>query len=43
MLTKKGIIKRTDATEFSKIRSTGIRASTLQEDDELVFCAAQFG
>ncbi len=39
MLTRQGIIKRTDATDFAKIRSTGIRAVTLRDDDELVFCA----
>lgn len=39
MLTRKGIIKRTDAADFSKIRSTGIRAITLHEGDELVFCS----
>lgn len=43
MLTKHGIIKRTDATEFEKIRSTGIRAATLKEGDELVFCALSSG
>jgi DNA gyrase subunit A len=43
MLTKQGIIKRTDATEFDKIRSTGIRALTLNEGDELVFCALSSG
>lgn len=43
MVTKKGIIKRTDATEFSKIRSTGIRALTLREDDELVYCGTSTG
>ena len=41
LLTKNGIIKRTDASEFAHIRSTGIRASTLREEDELVFCALQ--
>lgn len=39
MLTRQGIIKRTDATDFAKIRSTGIRAVTLRDGDELVFCA----
>ena len=39
MLTKDGTIKRTDAMDFAKIRSTGIRAITLNEGDELVFCA----
>lgn len=43
MVTKKGIIKRTDAMEFAKIRSTGIRALTLKEDDELVYCATSTG
>lgn len=43
MLTKNGIIKRTDASEFAHIRSTGIRAATLKEDDELVFCALSTG
>ncbi|MDP3889466.1 MAG: DNA gyrase subunit A [bacterium] len=38
MVTKNGIIKRTDATDFAKIRSTGIRALTLREGDELVSC-----
>ncbi len=43
MLTKQGIIKRTDAQAFAKIRSTGIRALTLNEGDELVFCAMSSG
>jgi DNA gyrase subunit A len=45
MLTKNGIIKRTQGSEFSKIRSTGIRALTLREDekDELIFCAVSKG
>jgi DNA gyrase subunit A len=43
MLTKEGIIKRTDAMEFAKIRSTGIRAITLNEGDELVYCALSSG
>ena len=43
MLTKKGTIKRTDAMEFAKIRSTGIRAMTLNEGDELVYCALSSG
>jgi DNA gyrase subunit A len=43
LLTKNGIIKRTDASEFAHIRSTGIRASTLREQDELVFCALSSG
>ena len=43
MLTKEGTIKRTDAMEFAKIRSTGIRAITLNEGDELVYCALSTG
>lgn len=43
MLTKKGTIKRTDAMQFAKIRSTGIRAITLNDGDELVFCAVSTG
>lgn len=43
MLTKKGTIKRTEATAFAKIRSTGIRAITLNEDDQLVFCSLSTG
>lgn len=43
MLTKDGTIKRTHAEEFSKIRSTGIRAITLDEGNELVSCALSSG
>lgn len=43
MLSKNGIIKRTDAMSFAKIRSTGIRAVTLKENDELVFCSLSNG
>ncbi len=43
MCSKNGTIKKTDATLFSKIRSTGIRAVTLNEGDELVFCGLSSG
>ncbi|MBT3455735.1 DNA gyrase subunit A [bacterium] len=43
MITKKGVIKRTDAQSFAKIRSTGIRALSLREGDELVFCSLSTG
>ncbi|RTL07103.1 DNA gyrase subunit A [Candidatus Dependentiae bacterium] len=43
LVTKDGIIKRCDATEFSKIRATGIRALTLKENDQLVFCGLSTG
>ncbi len=34
--TKNGIVKRTSLNEFKNIRSVGVKAITLQEDDELV-------
>ncbi len=43
MLTKAGIIKRTDAMAFAKIRSSGIRAINLRENDHLIFCALSSG
>ena len=43
MVTKNGITKRIKATDFAKIRSTGIRAITLREDDELVFTSLSSG
>ncbi len=43
MVTRQGIIKRTDASDFAKIRATGIRAITLREGDELVFCSLSNG
>ncbi len=43
MITKKGVIKKTEAEAFMKIRSTGIRAVNLHEGDELAFCAVSGG
>jgi len=43
MVTKNGIIKKTDAQAFAKVRSTGIRAVTLNEGDELAFCGVSSG
>ena len=43
MLTKNGIIKRTNAMAFSKIRATGIRAVGLRDGDELVFTQISSG
>ena len=43
MLTKHGLIKKTNAQAFKKIRTTGIRAITLREGDELVFCSLSSG
>ena len=34
--TKNGIVKRTNLSEFSNIRSNGVRAIILDEDDELI-------
>jgi DNA gyrase subunit A len=34
--TKKGLVKRTNLSEYSNIRSNGVRAITLNDDDELV-------
>ncbi len=43
LVTKKGTIKRVNAMAFAKIRATGIRAITLHEDDQLVFCLLSSG
>lgn len=43
MLSKNGIIKRTNAMAFAKIRATGIRAVGLREGDELVFTKMSSG
>ena len=43
MLTRDGIIKRTNAMDFAKIRSTGIRAITLKDKDKLIFCRLSDG
>ncbi len=43
MATKSGLIKRTHASVFAKIRATGIKAIGLNEGDELVFCAESSG
>lgn len=43
MVTREGIIKRTNASDFAKIRATGIRAITLREGDELIFCSLSSG
>jgi len=34
--TKNGVVKRTSLTEFSNIRSNGVRAIVLDDDDEIV-------
>lgn len=43
MVTKRGIIKKTDAQAFAKIRVSGIRALGLKDDDELSFCGVSDG
>jgi DNA gyrase subunit A len=43
MVTKQGTIKRTDAMDFARIRATGIRAVTLNDKDELAYCAMSSG
>jgi len=43
LVTKHGIIKRTAASNFVKIRSTGIRAVSLKDNDELVYCSLSSG
>ncbi|MBL4587962.1 DNA gyrase subunit A, partial [Candidatus Babeliales bacterium] len=43
MVTKGGVIKKTPATAFAKVRSTGIIALGLREGDELAFCAMSGG
>jgi DNA gyrase subunit A len=43
LVTKKGTIKKTKMYAFRKIRSTGIRALSLDEGDELAFCGLSSG
>jgi DNA gyrase subunit A len=43
MITKGGTIKKTDGKAFAKIRSTGIRAVGLKDDDKLVYCEMSTG
>lgn len=43
LVTQQGIIKRTEASSFVKIRSTGIRAITLNDGDHLAFCGLSSG
>jgi DNA gyrase subunit A len=43
MVTKNGVVKKTDANQFKKIRQTGIRAISLNEGDELAFCLLTSG
>ncbi|KKP22543.1 MAG: gyrase subunit A protein [candidate division TM6 bacterium GW2011_GWF2_28_16] len=43
MITKFGTIKKTEGEAFDNIRSTGIRALGLKDNDELVFCGLSNG
>ena len=36
MATKKGMVKKTDITDYQNIRKSGLQAITLREDDELI-------
>jgi DNA gyrase subunit A len=43
MITANGVIKKTNAAAFARVRSTGIHAITLRDGDELAFCALSSG
>ena len=42
-VTKKGVIKKTEAKMFMNVRKTGIKAVGLRDDDELSFCSISSG
>ena len=43
MATRRGLIKRTETTEFANLRSTGLIAIVLREDDDLIGVALTDG
>ncbi|MFL5685818.1 MAG: DNA gyrase subunit A [Chloroflexota bacterium] len=43
MATRKGIIKKTPLEQFERVRSTGIRAITINADDELAWVGVSSG
>jgi len=43
LATRKGIIKKTPLEQFERVRSTGIRAITINEDDELAWVDVSSG
>ena len=43
LATRKGIIKKTPLEQFERVRSTGIRAITIAEDDELAWVDVSTG
>ncbi|MDQ3937478.1 MAG: DNA gyrase subunit A, partial [Chloroflexota bacterium] len=43
MATRRGVIKKTPIEQFERVRSTGIRAITVADDDELAWVAVSSG
>ncbi|HEY7025936.1 MAG TPA: DNA gyrase subunit A [Candidatus Limnocylindrales bacterium] len=43
MATRRGIVKKTPIEQFERVRSTGIRAITVADDDELAWAAVSSG
>jgi DNA gyrase subunit A len=43
MATRRGMIKKTPIEQFERVRSTGIRAITVADDDELAWAAVSSG
>jgi DNA gyrase subunit A len=43
MATRKGVIKKSPLEQFERVRSTGIRAITINEDDELAWVGVSGG
>jgi DNA gyrase subunit A len=43
MATRKGVIKKTPLEQFERVRATGIRAITINEDDELAWVGVSGG
>ena len=43
MATRRGVIKKTPIEQFERVRSTGIRAITVAEDDELAWVGVSSG
>ncbi len=43
MATRKGMIKKTPLEQFERVRATGIRAVTINEDDELAWVGVSSG
>ena len=43
MATRKGVIKKTPLEQFERVRSSGIRAITIHDDDELAWVDVSTG